>query len=147
MGFWFIWLLKAGTWTYTLFMLLRITNNLIFIAARRPKVWIAVAGLIGVVPVVAVYALDWGGRFLEDGIFFAAIFSIPPPVPKGMSKKENKLAMRAMYREIGLPYGRLQYRLGLAAFVVCAIVTVAVFFAEACTYGGVCTRPLLQAIG
>jgi hypothetical protein len=48
-----------------------------------------------------------------------------------------------IYNEWGLPFGRLQSRLGLFVFGLCSLVSYVALFGEACDKNNVCT-PLIR---
>ena len=141
-----VWVVaKIAGYTFVLVVLYRQSYNLLFVLARRPKTWIAVVGSIGALNMALAYAFGWDPRLVSAAALTAFLLNIAPAPPKGHTKEEMHTTSNEIYKEMGLPSGRLQSRLGLVAFGLCSLVSYAAFFAEACDKNNECT-PLIRSL-
>jgi hypothetical protein len=129
-----IWTIaKIAVYTFILVVLYRQSYNFIFFLAQRPKTWIAVVGALGVANMMLAYALGWAPRLVSAAVLTALLLNVAPSL-----SKEERAEVREVYKEMVLPYGRLQSRLGLAAFGLCSLVSYLVLFGESCDKNNEC---------
>lgn len=108
------------------------SNNIIFMILKKPMLWVFFMGFLSFVFFLI------GSRF-EDSftvVFWAALLAVverlPPKAKRGdsMSQREKNKLVDEMYNEMGITNGRLKYRIGLAAYVVCGVLGWLVCFSE-----------------
>ena len=141
-----IWIIaKIAIYTFFLVVLYRQSYNFLFVLTHRPKTWIAVVGLLGILNMGLAYTFGWNPRLVSTATLIAFLLNIVPSPPTGAEKGTRCIADE-IYKEWGLPYGRLQKKIGLAAFVVCSLVSYVLFFAEYCNANGQCTPFILTLL-
>lgn len=139
---------KFLLYVFVLIVLFRQSFNLIFIIGRRPKIWISSVGLLGFFNMALAYAMGWGGGEVSSAAIFAFILNMRPSLPNGITKSQMRSMSKEFYNELGLPYGRSQESIGLAAFGLLSVAGYVLFFVEACGSGGIngsCT-PLIRTL-
>lgn len=141
--FWLV--VRFIIYTYVLVVMYRQSYNLLFFLARRPMTWIGVIGLLGILNMGLAYLLGWDPRLVSAAVITAFLFNIAPSPPAGHTKEEMGSMVNEIYKELGLPHGRLQSKIGLAVFGLCSLGSYILFFAEVCSRGGACT-PLIRTL-
>lgn len=142
-----VWLItKTILYVFVLNVVFRQSFNFIFVLARRPKTWILLVGLLGFFNIALAYAMEW--RDVSSAVFFAFLLNMRPSPPNGITRREMREMAKDYYNELGIPHGRLQASLGLAAFGLLSLGGYVLFFVEDCgsgVIGGNCT-PLIQTL-
>src|SRR6516164_2785173 len=119
---------KIALYTFVLNVLYRQSYNFLFFLARRPKTWIAVVGALGALNMAFAYALGWDPRLVSAAVPIAFLLNIAPGPPEGITKEEKRAIVNEFYEQMGLPFGRLQSRLGLLAFGLCSLISYLALF-------------------
>jgi hypothetical protein len=130
---------------YVLVVLYRQSYDVLFFLARRPMTWIAVVGLLGISNMVLAYLLGWNPRLVSAAVIIAFILNIAPSPPAGNTKEEMRSMVNEIYKESGLPHGRLQSKIGLSVFGLCSLGSYILLFGEVYGRGGACT-PLIRTL-
>ena len=108
-----IWIIaKIAIYTFFLVVLYRQSYNFLFVLTHRPKTWIAVVGLLGILNMGLAYTFGWNPRLVSTATLIAFLLNIVPSPPTGAEKGTRCIADE-IYKEWGLPYGRLQKKLVL----------------------------------
>lgn len=141
-----IWLIaKFVIYTFILSVLYRQSYNFVFFLARRPVTWISVVGLLGISNMVLAFLLGWDPRLVSAAVITAFILNLAPSPPAGHTKEDMRTMVDEIYKELELPYGRMQSKIGLASFALCSLVSYVLLFGETCDRSGACT-PIFQTL-
>lgn len=134
-----LWIIaKIAAQTWLLSMIIRQSYNFVFLALKKPILWIFLLASLGATFIVSAFAMSWDPRIVSSAAFLAMIFNWPPSAPKGMPKAEVKNRIDQLYDEVGITRGRLKYRLGLLSFAFFSALAYVLLFSETCTYEGQC---------
>ncbi len=141
-----VWLIaKFIIYTFILSVLYRQSYNFLFFLARRPVIWIGVVGLLGISNMVLAYLLGWDPRLVSAAVFTAFILNLVPSPPSGHTKEEMRTMVDEIYKEMELPHGRVQSKIGLAVFALCSLTSYVLLFGEVCDRSGACT-PIFRTL-
>ena len=136
---------KIAIYSFVLVVLYRQSYNFLFFLAKRPKTWIAVVGVIGVINMGLAYVVGWDPRLLSSAALTTFLLNIAPSPSAGHTKEEMRTMVNEIYKEWGLPRGRLQRKIGLAVFGLCSLGSYILFFGEIYSRSGECT-PLIRSL-
>lgn len=141
-----LWLIaKFFIYTFILTVLYRQSYNLLFFLARLPSVWIGVVGLLGILNMVLAYILGWDPRLVGASTASAIILNLAPSPSAGRTKEEMRVMVNEIYKELELPHGRVQAKIGLAVFTLCSLGSYVLLFGEVCDRNGACT-PIFRTL-
>lgn len=140
-----VWLIaKIIIYIFVLNILYRQSYNFVFFFARRPLTWIGTVGLLGILNMVLAYLLGWDPRLVSVAVFTVFILNIAPSLPTSHTKEEMHTMVDEIYKEMELPQGRIQAKVGLVTFALCSLVSYVLLFGEVCSSEG-CT-PIFRTL-
>jgi hypothetical protein len=91
-------------------------------------------------------AIAWSNVLVSAAVLVAFILNIAPATPPGFTNTEMNTMVDDVYRELGLPHGRLQARLGLAAFGLFSLASYILLFGEVCSNSSGACKPIFQTL-
>jgi len=125
-------ILAIAFFTFVLNMLIKQSNNFIFIFFKKPTVWIAFMGLIIFLYFFVGSKFDNSFNIIWWSALLAFIVNIPPQAKKDetIDQEEKNKIVDEMYNEMGIKNGKLKYRLGLASYVIGGILGWVLFYSK-----------------
>lgn len=124
--------------------ILKLAYNLIFFIGRKPILWITCISFVSIAIWAMGSAFDWSVSIPAWACTIALIMNWPPKQkPLDTQLTASEIADE-MYREMGIPRGRLLYRLGLVSFLITSLASWILFYGESCA-GGECQN-LLESL-
>jgi len=119
---------------FVLNVMFKQSYNFVFFLAKKPLLWVCL--------VTALSGLFWfisgfSGLSVSSAAWattMAVFMNLPPS-----STSDAKALANEMYAEMGIKHGALLYRIGLAGFVVSALVGWVIFYGQSCNSAGECS--------
>ncbi len=121
--------------TFVLNILIIQSNNFIFMAFKKPAIWIVFMGLLSFLFFFIGSRFDNSFNIIWWSALLAFVVNIPPKTKKSdvLNQKEKNKIVDDMYDEIGIKKGRLKYRIGLTAYLVGGILGWIIFYSQVIT--------------
>ncbi len=102
-------------------ILIKQSYNFVFMAARQPGVWIVIMGVIA----IAVWGLaskaGWSINTPAWASTVALLLNLPPSQKSAAERNAISAIVDDIYSDLGIPRGRLLYRIGLATFAIVSV--------------------------
>ena len=121
--------------TFVLNILIIQSNNFIFVAFKKPAIWIVFMGLLSFLFFFIGSRFDNSFNIIWWSALLAFVVNIPPKTKKSdaLDQKEKNKIVDEMYDEIGIKKGRLKYRIGLTAYLIGGILGWIIFYSQIVT--------------
>jgi hypothetical protein len=120
-----------GILYYILKTIIRIAYNIIFIASKRPYIWILLLVVFGVFLIYLSTLLSWGINVFPAAILFAFIGLYPPKLKNKELQALNREMIDVAYVDMyGIGNGALLYKVGIWMFFISSVISWIVFYAQ-----------------
>jgi hypothetical protein len=140
-----VWLVvKFAIYTWVLVVIYRQSYNFVLFLARRPIAWLVSITLFAILHMAVAYYFAWTPGLVSLATLATFVLNLAPSRALGVSRAEIRSVVDDAYRELGLPHGRIQARLGLVSFGVFSLAGYILLFGEICR-GTECT-PIFKAL-
>lgn len=140
-----VWnVVKFAMYTWVLVAIYRQSYNFVFFVARRPIAWLVSITLFAILHMVVAYYFAWTPGLVSLATLTTFVLNLAPSLPPGVSGADMRSVIDDVYRELGLPHGRIQARLGLVSFGVFSLAGYILLFGKMCR-GAECT-PIFKAL-
>lgn len=122
-------LIAIAFFTFVLSILIRQSYNFIFMFFKKPILWAVSMGLVSFVYFFV------GSRFNNsfDVVWWSMLLAFIVNMPIRLNNKSKKgadIVVDEVYGEWGIRKGKLQYRIGLASYLVGGILGWVIFYGE-----------------
>lgn len=117
---------------FILNVILKQTYNLIFFIGRKPILWITCISIVSLAIWALASTFDWSVSIPAWACTIALIMNWPPSQKTQDTQITASAIADEMYREMGIPKGRLLYRIGLVSFIITSVASWILFYGESC---------------
>ena len=124
--------------------LLKQSYNFLFFLLKKPSLWIISVLITAISFWYLSSVLGWSVSVPTWACTLAFLMNLPPSYDTDSDKQAANEAADVLYTDLGIRYGRLLYRAGLAAFVLASLGSWILFYGEICSSNG--CIPIVDAL-